>query len=232
MLAEELREPPSPIVEALLTRTVRAAERMGRMLDQSMEYGASREQPSFVEVDLAQAGRAAGAQLLRPARGHRCRRRGGRSARRTRRPGRPVLRAAEPAHQLGQVRRPGVPLRACTSRPGAWPDGWRISVRDNGVGHPGGATGGRLLAVQPGLERRRGARHRPGHGRAHHQRPRRKGGCGVRCRAAAAEIWFELPDDEDDARDERTPAPNGQEARSGTVDPEQGPATRSGSQRP
>jgi signal transduction histidine kinase len=54
MLEEELDAAASPVVGALLTRTARAAERMERMLDQSMAYGAAGEEPAFDHVDLAQ----------------------------------------------------------------------------------------------------------------------------------------------------------------------------------
>ena len=53
MLADEL-EDSSPVIDALLKRAVRATERMGRMLDQSLEYGAAGEEPDLAEVDLDQ----------------------------------------------------------------------------------------------------------------------------------------------------------------------------------
>ncbi len=46
MLAEEVEDRSNPVIDALLTRMARAVERMGRMLDQSMAYGAAGELPA------------------------------------------------------------------------------------------------------------------------------------------------------------------------------------------
>ncbi len=196
MLEEELEDHSSPVVEALLTRTVRAAERMGRMLDQSMEYGAAGEEPTFTDVDLAQVAQqlvqnsatlldAAGATVETADL--------------------PVVRA-DPDDMYSVLQnlltnsikfaRPGVPPEVHFSAR-RMRDAWRVSVRDNGIGIPedrrvdvfslfsrvetdveghgiGLATVARILAAHGGNA---GAEAVQGEG---------------------AEIWFEIPDDEVD----------------------------------
>lgn len=198
MLAEELDGRSNPVIEALLTRTVRAAERMGRMLDQTMEYGAAGEEPTFSDVDLAQVAE----QLVLNSR--------------------PLLDAAGASVETADLpvvhadpddmysvlqnlltnsvkfARPGVAPHVEISATHL-PDAWRISFRDNGVGIPeehrldvfslfsrvadeveghgiGLATVSRIITAHGGHT---GAEQAPGGG---------------------AEIWFELPDDDADER--------------------------------
>ncbi len=135
MLEEELEGHSSPVIEALLARTVRAAERMARMLDQTMEHGAAGEEPSIREVDLGQLAQqlllnsatlldAAGA-VVEVA-------------------DLPVV-LADPDDMYSVLQnlvtnavkfaRPGVPPRVLVSAR-RLPGCWRISVSDNGVGIP------------------------------------------------------------------------------------------------
>jgi signal transduction histidine kinase len=194
MLEDELADRSNPVIDALLNRTARAAERMGRMLDQTMEYGAAGEEPTFMDVDLAHLAD----QLVHNSK--------------------PLLDAAgasvdtadlpvvhaDPDDMYSVLQnlltnavkfaRPAVPAHVQISGRRI-PDGWRISVRDNGIGIPedrhvdvfslfsrvetdveghgiGLATVARILAAHEG---RAGASSPP------------EGG---------AEIWFELPDAE------------------------------------
>jgi len=198
MLAEELDDRSNPVIDALLTRTVRAAERMGRMLDQTMEYGAAGEEPTFTDVDLAQLAE----QLVLNSR--------------------PLLDAAGASVETADLpvvhadpddmysvlqnlltnsvkfARPGVAPHVEISATHL-PDAWRISFRDNGVGIPeehrldvfslfsrvadeveghgiGLATVSRIITAHGGHT---GVEQAPGGG---------------------AEIWFELPDDDADER--------------------------------
>jgi signal transduction histidine kinase len=198
MLGEELEGHDSPVVEALLTRTTRAAHRMQRMLDQSMDYGVAGESPQFAEVDLglvADQVVIASAGLLEA------------TGTVVETSDLPVVHA-DPDDMYSVLQnlltnsvkfaRPGIPPRVHISGRRT-EDGWRISVRDNGVGIPedrqvdvfslfsrvessveghgiGLATVARILAAHDGHA---GASSRPGGG---------------------AEIWFELPErDEDDS---------------------------------
>lgn len=194
LLAEELEDRTNPVVEALLNRTARAAERMGRMLDQSMAYGATGEEPAFTKVDLAQLAEQlvlSSATLLEAA---------GASIETA---DLPVVHA-DPDDMYSVLQnlitnsvkfaRPGVPPRVHISARHL-PDTWRISVRDNGVGIPeehrvdvfslfsratsdveghgiGLATVSRIITAHGGQV---GADSVTGGG---------------------AEIWFELPDDD------------------------------------
>jgi signal transduction histidine kinase len=194
MLGDELDDRSNPVVDALLTRTMRAAERMERMLEQSMEYGAAGEEPSFTEVDLTQLADQlvlSSASLLEAA---------GATIETA---DLPVVRA-DPDDMYSVLQnlltnslkfaRPGMPPRVHISARHL-PETWRISFRDNGVGIPeerrvdvfslfsratsdveghgiGLATVSRIVASHGGLV---GADAVPGGG---------------------AEIWFELPDDE------------------------------------
>jgi signal transduction histidine kinase len=196
LLEEELEDRSSPVVEALLSRTARAAERMGRMLDQSMAYGASGEEPSFTRVDLAQLTDAlvlSSATLLEAA---------GATVETA---DLPVIHA-DPDDMYSVLQnlltnsmkfaRPGVPPHVHISARHL-PDFWRISFRDNGVGIPeerrvdvfslfsraasdveghgiGLATVSRIITAHGGQV---GADAVTG------------GGC---------EIWFDLPDDDPD----------------------------------
>ncbi|WP_027859873.1 GAF domain-containing sensor histidine kinase [Marmoricola sp. URHB0036] len=194
MLEDELDDRSNPVVDALLTRTMRAAARMERMLEQSMEYGAAGEEPTFAEVDLTQLADQlvlSSASLLETA---------GATIETA---DLPVVRA-DPDDMYSVLQnlltnslkfaRPGVPPRVHISARHL-PETWRISFRDNGVGIPeerrvdvfslfsratsdveghgiGLATVSRIIASHGGLV---GADAVPGGG---------------------AEIWFELPDDE------------------------------------
>ena len=195
MLADEL-EDRSPVIDALLKRAVRAAERMGRMLDQSLEYGAAGEEPDLAQVDLDQVAKqvmlnsailidATGATLETSDL--------------------PVVHA-DPDDMYSVLQnlltnsvkfaRPGVPAQVQISAR-KLPNAWRISFRDNGVGIPeehrvdifslfsrigdeveghgiGLATVSRIITAHGGQV---GAAPVPGGG---------------------TEIWFEIPDDDID----------------------------------
>ena len=198
MLQEELEEQSNTVVSALLTRTMRAADRMSRMLDQTMEYGAAGEHPTFTDVDLALVADqlvANSASLLEAT---------GAVVETT---DLPVVHA-DPDGMYSVLQnlltnsvkfaRPGVPARVHISGRRI-SDGWRISVRDNGIGIPedrqvdvfslfsrvdsdvaghgiGLATVARILAAHDGQA---GA---------------------TSLTEGGAEIWFELPDGTDGSR--------------------------------
>jgi signal transduction histidine kinase len=192
MLEDQLADHPDRAVGALLNRTLGAALRLGRMLDQNMSVGTTLADRSTREVDLQ---RVVG-QVTRDST--------------------PMLEAsgavvetdrlpvvdADPDDMYSVLQnlvtnavkfaRPDVPARVHISGRRI-PGGWRISVADNGVGIPahrrvdvfslfsrvhtdvaghgiGLATVARIVAAHGG---RAGAEGAPGGG---------------------AEIWFELPD--------------------------------------
>jgi signal transduction histidine kinase len=134
MLEEELGEDPGRAVDALLHRTTRAADRMARMLDQNMDLGVVRA-VAPVDVDLAAVTR----QLLLD------------SATLLETEGAsvevdflPVVRAdADDLYSVMQnlltnavkFSRPDRPTRVHISSRRV-PEGWRIAVRDNGIGIP------------------------------------------------------------------------------------------------
>jgi signal transduction histidine kinase len=194
LLEEEVAGASTPVIDALLTRALRAAERMNRMLDQSMEYGTTMDEPTYVVVDLAQVAEQvvnSSQPLLAQAQAE------------VETTDLPVVRAdADDMYSVFQnlltnsvkFARPGVPPRVHISAR-RLPDAWRISFRDNGVGIP--------------EERRvdvfslftRGDNDVEGHGiglatvlrivSAH------GGQTGaVPVEGGGTEIWFDLPDDE------------------------------------
>ncbi len=135
MLEDELQDHPDRTVAALLARTMRAADRMVRMLEQAMEFGDVGGAPVKRDVDLAslvQQLLVDSATLLEPADaeivvGEL-----------------PVVRA-DPNDMYSVLQnlitnsvkfaRPNVSPRVhITSR--RYAGGWRVSVSDNGVGIP------------------------------------------------------------------------------------------------
>ncbi len=134
MLADEL-EDRSPFIDALLKRAVRATERMSRMLDQSMEYGAAGEEPDLAEVHLGQVAQQLvlnSADLLDA------------TGATVETADLPVVHA-DPDDMYSVLQnlltnsvkfaRPGVPVQVQISAR-KLPDAWRISFHDNGVGIP------------------------------------------------------------------------------------------------
>jgi signal transduction histidine kinase len=197
MLEDEL-EDRSPVVDALLTQTVRAAQRMGRMLEQSMEYGTGGEEPDVVEVDLALVAQqlvsnstalleAAGATVETADL--------------------PVVHA-DPDDMYSVLQnlltnsikfaRPGVPPQVHVSAR-RLPEAWRISVRDNGVGIPED----RRVDVFSLFSRVADDVEGHGIGLATVARiiSSHGGRAGVEpVVGGGTEIWFELPDDDADER--------------------------------
>lgn len=190
MLEDELRGHADGTVTELLGRATRASDRMVRMLEQSMTprvFGTSLARP---EIDLAEVVREFlldSADLLEPtgavvATGKL-----------------PVVRADRDAMysvlqnlltNSVKFARPGVPVRVRISARRSV-DGWRISVRDNGVGLPSksGIDVFSLYSRGPGAV--------PGHGiglatvaRIVAEHGGRVGATPVK---TGAEIWFELP---------------------------------------
>lgn len=193
MLEDELGGYPDPGVSALLDRTTRAADRLVGMLDQNMQAGSTVEEIERVDVDLDTMVRQLtldSAVLFEAANAT------------IEATDLPVVRAdSRGMYSVLQnlvtnsvkFARPGVPVVVSMSAQHI-DDGWRISVRDNGVGIPedrrvdvfalfsrvdsdvaghgiGLATVARIIAAHGG---RAGARSAPSGG---------------------AEIWFELPDE-------------------------------------
>jgi signal transduction histidine kinase len=198
LLAEELEDRTNPVVEALLTRTSRAAERMGRMLDQSMQYGATGEEPSFTKVDLTQLAEQlvlSSATLLEAT---------GASVETA---DLPVVHA-DPDDMYSVLQnlltnsvkfaRPGVPPHVHISAR-QLPDAWRISFRDNGVGIPAE----RHVDVFSLFSRATSDVEGHGIGLATVSRiiSAHGGQVGVEpVTGGGAEIWFDLPDDDPEER--------------------------------
>ncbi len=199
MLQEELGDQRSPVVEALLTRALRAAGRMDRMLDQVLEHGATAPRVAPTETDLSQLTHqlvldsstlleGAGANVVAADL--------------------PVVRAnADEMYSVLQnlltnavkFARPGVPPEVhLSARRTA--QGWRISVRDNGLGIPEDRRTdvfSLFSRAHSGVE---------GHGiglatvaRIVEARGGRTGADPVP--DGGAEIWFELPDEPGDRDD-------------------------------
>jgi signal transduction histidine kinase len=133
MLEEELGESPEAVT-TLLACTMRAAQRMERMLDQRMEID-PRPARALHEVDLYQVGRQLAVDSVGLLE----------SADATLRVGWLPLVHADPDQMYSVLQnlltnavkftRPGVrPRVSISSRP--VPSGWRISVTDNGIGIP------------------------------------------------------------------------------------------------
>ena len=135
MLEEELGQDPGRAVDALLNRTTRAADRMARMLEQNMDFGVVGTAAAPVDVDLDAVARqllldsailleAEGAVVELDAL--------------------PVVRA-NPDDMYSVLQnlltnalkfsQPDRPARVHLSSRRV-PEGWRISVRDNGIGIP------------------------------------------------------------------------------------------------
>jgi signal transduction histidine kinase len=135
LLEEELADSPNPVVDALLARTTRAAGRMRRMLDQRMELGTAPSVRTHGEVDLREVANQLAddaSQLLVLA------------GARLNIGWLPVVRADPDAMysvlqnlltNAVKFTRPGVGPRLCISSSRV-PNGWRISMTDNGIGIP------------------------------------------------------------------------------------------------
>lgn len=192
MLEEELAGHPDRAVTALLGRTTRAADRMIRMLESTMDFGVGSEPPPHVQVDLGQVVQQLvldSAALLEPV--------GAVVEARDL----PVVRA-NPGEMYSVLQnlvtnsvkfaRDDVPawVRISARRIDA---GWRISVRDNGVGIPED----RRVDVFSLFSRVEG--NVAGHGIGLATVARIIKSHGGRAGAApvagsGTEIWFELPD--------------------------------------
>ena len=194
MLADELRDHADPAVGALLTRTSRAAYRLSRMLDQHMEFGAVLDAPTAREVDLGQVVeqlRLDAAAILEPA--------GatievGELPVDARGPGRHVLRAAQPRHQLGEVRPAGHSPRGAHRLPSGRSRLAHLGERQRGR-HPGAPPARRVLALQPGRRRGLGLRHRVWPRWPASSLPTEVGSAPRRLPGGGTEIWFEVPDE-------------------------------------
>jgi signal transduction histidine kinase len=193
MLQDELSGHCDQTVAELLGRAMRAGDRMVRMLDQYMASQTPGTPTTMPEIDLAEIVRQLvldSADLLGP------------SGAVVETGELPVLRA-DPDEMYAVLQnlinnsvkfaRPGVPaLVRISARPTA--DGWRVSVRDNGVG----------LGDNSGLDVfslfSRGTSAVTGHGIGLATVARIVATHGGRVGAApvktGAEIWFELPQDE------------------------------------
>jgi signal transduction histidine kinase len=203
MLEEELAGHPDRAVTALLGRTTRAADRMVRMLESNMDFGALDEAAHRVKVDLGQVVQQLvldSAALLEPV--------GAIVEARDL----PVVRA-HPGEMYSVLQnlvtnsvkfaRDDVPtwVRISARRIDA---GWRVSVRDNGVGIPED----RRVDVFSLFSRVEG--HVAGHGIGLATVARIITAHGGRAGAApvagsGTEIWFELPDVGPDVPDPRRP---------------------------
>lgn len=135
MLREEIGENATPAVDALIDRAARASDRMSRMLDHNMDLKAVVGAPDLCRVDLAAVVRQVvldSAMLLEAVDA------------RVEHTGMPVVEAdpdsiysvfANLISNAVKYARPGTParVRITAARVTA---GWRISVRDNGMGIP------------------------------------------------------------------------------------------------
>ena len=135
MLAEELGDEPGRAVDALLNRTTRAADRMARMLEQNMDFGVVGTGAAPVDVDLDAVARQLllDSSLMLSAQGAS-----------VEVGDLPVVRAnADDMYSVLQnlltnavkFSHPGRTARVAFSSRRV-PEGWRISVRDNGIGIP------------------------------------------------------------------------------------------------
>jgi signal transduction histidine kinase len=196
MLEDELEDQSSAVIDALLSQAARAAQRMERMLEQSMVYGVAGAEPGFVDVDLAQVVHQlvlSSAALFDGA---------GATVETA---DLPVVRA-DPDDMYSVLQnlltnsvkfaRPGVPAEVYLSAR-RMPDAWRISVRDNGVGIPEERSVdvfSLFSRVDSDVE---------GHGIGLATVARIIGAHGGRVGAepvegGGTEIWFEIPDDADE----------------------------------
>lgn len=135
MLTEELADHPDRAIGALLHRATRAADRMLRMLDQHLRLGGRHDAPTRRAVDLG----AVVQQLILDSAALL-----GGSGAEVEADWLPVVQA-DPDDLYSVLQnllvnsvkfaRPGVPARVHVSCRRT-DDGWRISVRDNGVGIP------------------------------------------------------------------------------------------------
>ncbi len=192
MLEDELAEHPEPIVGALLTRAIRAAHRVGRMLDQNMLVAAHTTGPVYAEVDLGRvvdqlvldAAPLAEPLLADIVAGDL-----------------PVVYADPDAmysvlqniltNSLKYSRREVPPRVHITSRRTA--GGWRISVQDNGLGIPPDRRG-EVFSLFSRVDRGV-AGHGIGLATVHRIVVEHGGRVGVEEAAGGGtEIWFELPD--------------------------------------
>jgi len=186
MLEEELGQNPDATVAALLDCTAKAADRMLRMLDHSLDVGPVRCDVDLSEVAYQLALDSARLLALSGA---------------TLEIGRlPVVRAdPDDLYSVLQnlltnavkFRRPGVcPRVSISARRSSY--GWRVSVTDNGIGIPEASRAGVFTLfhrVDPGVD---------GHGIGLGTVARTVHALGGRVGAAGApgggtEMWFELP---------------------------------------
>lgn len=196
LIEDELGEDPAPAVATLLTRAVRAADRMQRMLDRCMELDTAPAGPSSATVDLravAQELAADSTELLEQA--------GARLVIGTL----PVVHAnADAMYSVLQnllsnavkFARPGVlpRLSICAQRVRS---AWRISVTDNGIGIPAQ----RRTDVFTPFTRINTVAHGHGIGLGTVARIVHALGGRVGVAEAAgggAEVWFELPASSDE----------------------------------
>ena len=135
MLEEELGEHPGRAVDALLNRTTRAADRMARMLEQNMDFGVvgTSVNPSDVALDVVARQLVLDSAALLEAQGAVV------EVEQL-----PVVRA-DPDEMYSVLQNlltnalkfshPDRPAQVHVSSRRV-PEGWRVSVRDNGIGIP------------------------------------------------------------------------------------------------
>jgi signal transduction histidine kinase len=135
MLEEELGEEPGRAVDALLHRTTRAADRMARMLEQNMDFGAVATAARPTDVDLGVVARQLLVDFALPLESQDAVVELGEL---------PVVHAdADEMYSVLQnlltnalkFAHPDRPARVHLSAR-CVADGWRVSVRDNGIGIP------------------------------------------------------------------------------------------------